>query len=190
MGDRTVFDLRKLYRTPALSRGQAGVLHAACLLILGRIWNEVKRTLPRRQKAVLIGEMWPYAALPTSAGFLEDVSRRARKRNVVLLIVSRRIEDFLSSPSGRAVMKNSATKVLLKQDEASIDSVAETFGLSGAEKKACLAFPRPSRKKPAEGIFMRKEARVPVKFAATDEEYELFTAGRRKRVGVKSGGQI
>lgn len=145
----------------------------ACLLILGKIWNEIER-VPLRPKAVLVGALWPYTVLPASAALLEDVLRRARTHNVMLLLVGCP-EDFLNSPYGRAAADNCAIRVLLKQDEASIGPIAEAFKLSDAEKRACLAFPQPSRKNPAEGIFVTEEARIPVRFEATCEEYELFT---------------
>lgn len=174
--DRMVFNLSDLHQAFLLSKERTGVLHAASLLIFSQIWNEIQRMPLHRPKVVVIDELWLYTPLPASSAFLEEVSRRGRKRNVTFIMNSQRIADVLESPGGRTAVENSATKVLFRQDETSIDLVADAFKLSDAERETSLSFP------PGEGILMAGDTRVPMKFLATDEEYRLFTTRAQEMV--------
>jgi len=167
--NRAVFNLRELHKALRLSREERGALHLASLLIFGAIWNRIEQ-LPRHQpKLIIVDELWLYVVLPVSAAFLEQVSRRGRKRNVIFVLNSQRPADVLDSPAGRAALENCATKILLKQDETAVDLVAKTFGLTDAEKEAVTDY------SPGEALLMSKGIRAQVKFLATPDEHATFT---------------
>ena len=66
-------------------------------------------------------------------------------------------------------LENCATKILLRQDEAAINTVGEAFALSEAEKDAVLSFGQ------GQGLLIAENVHVPVDFLATKKEYVLFT---------------
>lgn len=167
--DRMSFNLKDLHRALMLSRRHTGTLHTASLLLFGKLWNEIERMPPQRVKLVVVDEVWLYTALPAAAAFLEQVARRGRKRNVIFLLASQRPADVLDVPAGKATLENCATKVILGQDESAASLVAQTFGLTEAEREAILGF------SPGTGILMAKDIKVGCHFVATDEEYPIFT---------------
>lgn len=177
--NRMVFNLKQLHREFELSPERSITLQAASILVFSKIWSMLEDTsfLPlQTPKLVIVDEVWLYTSMPASAGFLEGVSRRGRKRNVVFLLNTQRVADVLEGVGGRALVENCATKVLLRQDEAAIGLVGETFGLSEAEKGAVLEF------QPGQGILIAENVHIPVGFLATKDEYALFTTKPTERV--------
>jgi len=118
--------------------------------------------------------------MPASARFLEGVSRRGRKRNVAFTLNTQRVADVLEGAGGKALVENCASKVLLRQDEAAISLVGQTFGLSDVEKEAVLEF------QPGQGILIAENVHIPVDFTATREEYILFTTKPTERLAAPS----
>ena len=66
--------------------------------------------------------------------FLENCSRRIRKRNGGLLIASQNFLEFANNEQGKAVLTNAMTNMLLRQDSSDIDMLQDTFKLSDGEK--------------------------------------------------------
>jgi DNA helicase HerA-like ATPase len=127
-------------------------------------------------KLVIIDELWLYTSLPASASFLEGVSRRGRKRNVLLLLNSQRLADVLESQSGKAVIENCATKILLRQDESAIRQAGQTLGLSNAEMESLLELNQ------GQGLITAGDIHLPIDFLATQEEYKIFTTKPTERI--------
>ena len=73
-----------------------------------------------------------------SATFLENASRRIRKRNAGLICASQRLSEFAESPQGRAVLTNSFVNIYLKQSNADIDELQRLFKLSNGERDFLL----------------------------------------------------
>jgi len=156
------------------------------LLIFGKIWQIVSkpdafgitRATPRM---VLVDEAWLFMAIPSAATFLEKAARLGRKRNCILLINTQRPADMIgdvragasltaTAAAGRTILENSATKILMKQDEANRRIVGEAFGLSEQEMDAVVDLPQ------GEGILITETTHARVQFVApTQEEYQLFT---------------
>lgn len=73
-----------------------------------------------------------------SATFLENASRRIRKRNAGLICASQRLSEFAESPQGRAVLTNSFVNIYLKQSSSDIDELQKLFKLSNGERNFLL----------------------------------------------------
>ncbi|MEM2046639.1 MAG: DUF87 domain-containing protein [Candidatus Jordarchaeales archaeon] len=180
---RMAFNLKSLHREFELSPEKSLTLQAASILLFSKIWSilEDQTFLPlQAPKLVIADEVWLYTSMPASARFLEGVSRRGRKRNVVFLLNTQRVADVLEGAGGKALVENCASKVLLRQDEAAISLVGETFGLSSVEKEAVLEF------QPGQGILIAENVHIPVDFTATREEYALFTTKPTERLPASS----
>lgn len=147
------------------------------ILVFGKIWQILNDDtfIPKEaEKIVVVDEAWLYMALPAAAKFLERTARLGRKRNILFLVMTQRPADVLGESRdkpgpGRTIIENSATKILLKQDEISADTVAETFGLSEAERDQIVDL------RPGQGLLIAENVHVPIQFIASKEEYALFT---------------
>lgn len=169
MRDRVVFSLRELHQAMKSSERRVGALQMASLLLFGKLWKKLEE-LPRdRLKVVIVDEVWLYTTLSASASFLEHVSRRGRRRNVVFVFASQRPDDVLASEAGRAAMQNCATKVFFQQDESTAELVRSTFGLTERESDESKDF------LPGRAILMARGIKVPLEFISTPEEYVRFT---------------
>ena len=107
-------------------------------ILLSWIWEKyVKKNSEDRRKAakkrVLVDEAWMLLPYPEAVTFLNTMSRRARKRNVSLAIISQRFQDFYEKPEVQTVLTSSEIKLLLAQDKSEIQYLKEVFKLSEGE---------------------------------------------------------
>lgn len=139
----------------------------AMFMILDYIWTKVRRDIKRR--LLIIDEAWHMMRHEDTATFLWGIVKRARKYYLGLTTITQDVEDFLSRDIGKAVVTNSAMRLLLKQSPAAIDHVAETFYLSQGEKQLLLAA------NVGEGILFAGAHHAPIRIVASDEEYKIIT---------------
>jgi hypothetical protein len=175
---RMVFNLSALHRQLAMTQRRSLTFQAANVLVFSKIWQMIDDTkfLPLHiPKVVLIDELWLYTSLPASASFLEGVSRRGRKRNVLLLLNSQRLADILENQAGKAVIENCATKVMLRQDESAIKQAGQTIGLSNNEMETLLELNQ------GQGLIVAGDIHLPIDFIATQQEYNIFTTKPTER---------
>ncbi|MCY0875147.1 MAG: DUF87 domain-containing protein [Firmicutes bacterium] len=92
------------------------------------------------KKRVVIDEAQKMLTTPDHAQFLEDVFRRIRKRSGSAVAASQDFGQFARNEHGRAIIQNSATKVLLKQDKNDKVAVMEIFGLEEREFDELMAY--------------------------------------------------
>jgi type IV secretory pathway VirB4 component len=85
------------------------------------------------KKRVVIDEAQKMLESVDHAQFLEDVFRRIRKRSGSAVAASQDFRKFADSEYGRAIVNNSATKVLLRQDKNDKAAVMDVFGLEERE---------------------------------------------------------
>jgi len=140
---------------------------AAMYIILNYIWTKIRMDMRRR--LMIIDEAWWMMQYEDSAKFLHGLAKRARKYYLGLTIISQDVEDFLSSRFGKAIVSNSSMQVLLKQSTASVDIVAETFGLTEGEKYLLL------ESDIGEGLFFAGLNHVAIKVIASYSEDQIIT---------------
>lgn len=103
----------------------------ATVNILSWIWAKFSNYKVKDiHKRVIVDEGWLFARYTQSAAFLEEIARRGRKYKISLVIASQQINEFLQSQSGKAVINQCATKIILKQNPSSAGEVADYFKLS------------------------------------------------------------
>lgn len=154
----TVFSVRDL---------EESLRPIAMFMILDFIWTQVKKTLKKR--LLIVDEAWHMMRYPDTAQFLYSVAKRSRKYWLGLTTITQDVEDFLSQDIGRAIVTNSALKLLLKQSPAAIDKVADVFKLSQGEQQLLLS------SDVGEGIFFAGAAHVALRVVASESEYQLIT---------------
>ncbi|MBI2267897.1 MAG: ATP-binding protein [Candidatus Blackburnbacteria bacterium] len=155
----TVFSVRDL---------EESLRPIAMFIILDFIWTRVKQDLKKR--ILIVDEAWHMMRYPDTAQFLYSVAKRSRKYWLGLTTITQDVEDFLSLDIGRAIVTNSALRLLMKQSPAAIDKVGEVFKLSEGEKQLLLSADV------GEGIFFAGANHVAIRVAASDQEYKLITS--------------
>jgi hypothetical protein len=102
------------------------------------------------------------------------MARRARKYYLGLVTITQDVADFLGSEHGRTVLANSAIKLLLKQDSATVDPVVSAFHLSPEERQFLLGAAK------GEGLFFARGSHVPIRIEASPLEHRLATTAPRE----------
>ena len=154
----TVFSVKEL---------QDALRPIAMFIILDFIWTKVRKDLKKR--ILVVDEAWHMMRYEDSAQFLWSIVKRARKYYLGITTITQDVEDFLSIDIGKAVVTNSALRVLLKQSPAAIEKVGYTFYLSEGEQNLLLGA------NIGEGIFFAGRHHVPISVVASPEEHKLIT---------------
>jgi len=136
-------------------------------LILEYIYTQMKKSKTR--KMLVIDEAWTVLSAGEQAEYVLKIVKTCRKFNLSLTMITQDVEDVLTSRAGRAVMTNTATKFLLKQDISVMDKITEQFHLNTAEQRF-LNIATMGR-----ALLIAENTRIPVYIQASPEEYKLIT---------------
>ncbi len=154
----TVFSVRDL---------QDALRPIAMFIILDYIWTKIRKDVRRR--LLVVDEAWHMMRYQDTAQFLWSIVKRARKYYLGLTTITQDVEDFLSQDIGKAIVTNSAMRVLFKQSPAAIDTVSNVFYLSQGERQLLLAAGV------GEGILFAGPHHAPIRVVASEEEYQFVT---------------
>lgn len=144
----------------------------AMQVIANFIWGRIRRE--RKPRLLVIDEAWSLLRYPAGGAFVSDMARRARKYYLGLITITQDAADFLRSEHGRAVLTNSAMKLLLKQDGTTLEPIADAFGLTPAERQYLLGAGK------GEGLLFGRGARVQLTVEASAMEHVLATTAPRE----------
>lgn len=106
----------------------------AMYVLLSWTWEKFGKKNPETLKRILVDEAWMMMA-PSMKGyeytstFLENMSRRIRKRNGALAVASQRVQDFANSQAGAAIISNAHTTFLLSHEKADQGALEKAFDL-------------------------------------------------------------
>ncbi len=165
---QTNIDINNPFTVFSVKDMQEALRPIAMFMILDFIWTRVQRNLKRR--LLIVDEAWHMMRYEDSAQFLWSVVKRARKYYLGLTTITQDVEDFLSQDIGKAIVTNSALRVLLKQSPTAIDRVGDVFYLSQGERQLLLSAGV------GEGIFFAGAHHAPIKVVASPEEHQLITS--------------
>ena len=149
------------------------LLRLGLYLITDFIWNAVRREVTPRPRLLLIDEAWVLAESAEGGQFLADLSRRARKYNLHLHLITQHVGDFLASAAGQTILNNCAMKMLLHHDGPALETITRTFGLSEEERRYL------SSARKGQGLFFCRQSHVPLLVEASSDEYWLATTDPR-----------
>lgn len=159
-----VFHLRDL---PTEQENGNELRRAALFLITNFVWEQVRSEKHPRKRLLLIDEAWTLVEYSQGGRFLASLSRRARKYNLHLRLVTQAAEDFLASENGRTILLNCAMKFLMKQSDTSIDVIQHAFKLSDQERAFLLQAGK------GEGLFFCRSSHIPIQIVSSALEYRL-----------------
>lgn len=149
----------------------------AIYTIINYIWNKVRSKLKKRILAV--DEAWWLLQNEDSAKFIYALIKRCRKYYLGVTTITQSVNDFLNSPYGRAILENSAMYLLMKQKEAAIDLVAETFKLTKGERYLLL------ESNVGEGIFFAGPKHAAIKVVASYTEDQIITTDPKQILEIE-----
>lgn len=149
----------------------------AIYTIINYIWNVVRSE--RKKRILTIDEAWWLMMHEDSAKFIFALVKRCRKYYLGVTTITQDVNDFLSSPYGRAIVTNSAMQLLMKQSPAAIDVVKKTFLLTEGEKYLLL------ESAVGEGIFFAGTKHAAIKVVASYTEDQLITSDPRQLLEIE-----
>jgi type IV secretory pathway VirB4 component len=122
--DMVVFDLKSLSHYPDL---QSVMILILTDFILGKI-----DSTPGRPKRILMDECWELLKSQAASSFMEYCARTLRKTGSGITFITQGLEEIERSVVGPAILNNTATKVILRQ-EGDLDAVRKTLKLNDQE---------------------------------------------------------
>ncbi len=181
-GDLINFDIRDI---PESERG------AMSFLILGHVYQKMKKSSKSKRKVLVVDEAWSVVSTTSEGDFIYRVVKTSRKFNLSLVLITQEAGDFLKrDPStgevrGKAVLNNTATKILLKQDRTLQNDIKKTFILTNDQWDYVL------RARQGYCLLIRRDV-LPIYVQASPEEYKMATSKPEERGDKKeeSGGGV
>lgn len=141
----------------------------ASLVLTSWITEKFMMSKDRMKKSVVIDEAWHFLKYEETANFLEYLARRARKKNVSLIIGTQNLDEFIGSQQGKAVISSCARTLLMKQSSGSVDEICNFFKLSEGTKEFLL------KAQTGEAILNLSGRVTAVNIEMTDFEKEFIT---------------
>ncbi|MFA6493129.1 MAG: DUF87 domain-containing protein [Patescibacteria group bacterium] len=163
----TNFDLSSGFIVFSVRDLEEALRPIAMYMILNYVWQRVR--FDAKKRIMIIDEAWWMMQHEDSGKFLYALAKRCRKYYLGLTIISQDVEDFIDSKYGRSVVNNSSMQILMKQSTASIEKVAQVFGLTEGEKFLLLEC------EVGEGLFFAGLNHVAIKVIASYIEDQLIT---------------
>jgi len=111
------------------------------------------------------GHLWLGAGGAEDA--LVDLAKRARKRGLIVTVISQNVGDFLGSQGGRLVLANAGRLTLFRQQPTDLPRLGEVLHLSDR----ALDFLRACR--PGEALLIDEQGTVPLRIDLSEEELDL-----------------
>lgn len=139
----------------------------AMYIVLNHIWSKVRTD--QRRRILVVDEAWQLMKYPDSANFMFSLAKRARKYNLGLTTVTQDVEDFISSPMGRAIVANSSIQILLRQSPSAVDVLGQVFKLTSEELKRLSNFSI------GQGLFFAGQNHVMIQIIASETETSLIS---------------
>jgi len=115
-GDFTVLELEEL-------KGRKHLQQVVLLQLIYQIQQEMYLGERDRPKIVIIDESWDLLSMGDAATFMEHGYRRFRKYGGAAVTITQSVNDLYRSPTGRAIVENSANMYLLGQKAEAIEGM-------------------------------------------------------------------
>jgi type IV secretory pathway VirB4 component len=146
---------------------------AAMYLVAHHVWGLVTRD-PRTPRRLVVDEAHVLTRHHSGDGFLENLARRGRKYFLGLTAISQDVRDFLDTKAGKAILTNSAMRLLLRQDESTLEALEQGLHLTPAERSYLVTCPR------GEGLLCVGSLRIKLRILASPQEHVLITTDPRE----------
>ncbi|WGS88655.1 type IV secretion system protein TraC [Methylomonas sp. UP202] len=112
----TVLELEEL-------KGRKHLQQVVLLQLIYQIQQEMYLGERDRRKIVIIDESWDLLSMGDAATFIEHGYRRFRKYGGAAVTITQSVNDLYRSPTGRAIVENSANMYLLGQKAEALEAI-------------------------------------------------------------------
>ena len=119
-------------------------------------------------KFIILDEGWALFKDDSTGESVEELARRARKYNVIIILATQNIADILKHQHALTLFNNSDTKIFLQHKSSEKSALTDVLHLSEYEANILI------RAKKGEGMIHASENVVRCQFIADDKELELF----------------
>lgn len=150
----------------------AGLKELGLQICLDNIWNKM---ISNKEKGkwtwIYIDEFYLMMRSPTSASYIAQIWKRARKWNGIPTAITQNVEDMLKSEEARTIINNSSFVVLLGQTAINRQQLSSMLDISQEEQKYI------STAKPGMGLLRIQNEIIPMddSFPKDTKLYQLMT---------------
>jgi len=147
-------------------------------IALDYVWDRARANRIER-KAIIIDEVWQLIGAnssPLAAGFVMDIYKLIRSAGGSAISATQDLGDFFALEDGkfgRAIINNSATRIVLGLGEEEAERIAETMKLSPTELRSIIAA------QTGEALIASAGSKVMVNILASQAEKDLITTNRK-----------
>lgn len=150
----------------------SGLKELGLQICLDHIWNQMILNASEGKRTwIYIDEFHNLMQTPTSAAYIAQIWKRARKWNGIPTAITQNIEDMLKSEDARAIINNSAFLILLGQAPINKEQLSTMLNISKEEQKYI------SSAKPGMGLIRIGEDIIPMddSFPKKTKLYQIMT---------------
>ncbi|MCI4350678.1 MAG: hypothetical protein L3K15_04110 [Thermoplasmata archaeon] len=136
-------------------------------------------------KLVVVDEAHLLTRHPATTEFLDRIVRHVRHFEAGLLLLSQNPDDFLTSSTGRSLLRNLSATVLLRLPEVSSET-RSFFQLTEVEAEWLPRARLPAEAGYAEGLLRFGPSHLPIAVVASTPEFDLLAGALRTRPPVRA----
>ena len=134
-----------------------GLKELGLQICLDNIWNKMIENQAKGKRTwIYIDEFYLLMQKPSSASYIAQIWKRARKWNGVPTAITQNIEDLLKNEDARTILNNCSFMILLGQSPMNQIEVSKMFNISKDEQKYISAA------KPGMGLIRIKDDIIPM----------------------------
>lgn len=155
---------------------------AAAFLTLTAIWRKIQDLPVATKKLLVVDEAWALVEVnprtgkpffPMAVEFVPEIVSTCRHYNTSFVLATQLVSDMMGRGGaygpGRRAIESCETKIILKQDSAASEILANDFKLSDRERRFVTSA------KPGEGVLITKDGHVEFYNSLSPMEARLFT---------------
>ena len=132
LDQKTRIDLNQRFINFDLSKLPLSVKPLMMFAVLDFMVREIKKDT--KAKVLLIDEGWTLLKNKESEGFLLDFIKSSRKYGASIGFITQELEDLLESSSGKSILNQTSTKILMHQGTSNIDLISGFLKLNKSEQ--------------------------------------------------------
>ncbi|MDP7974641.1 MAG: helicase HerA domain-containing protein [Thermoprotei archaeon] len=163
-----LLELRESLTLPSRAVLQFSSEPKVASLALRLAWSSLREKAG--PKVLIVDEGW----LLLHDDQLGMLARQGRKQGLLFVVASQRPLDFLGSEPGAALLENSATKILMRQDESALPYLSQALRLGKREQDFLIHVPPPKAEGYSQALLVDEWRRLPIRIRPTAEERELI----------------
>lgn len=134
-----------------------------------------------RKKRLIVDEAWDLLKYEELLEYIEEADRRGRKYETQVLLSTHFVDELLATKEGRAILKLSATKIIMQQNIDSVNDIGDYFGLSDDLKVELATF------EAGEGILIAGSEKIKIKVEVEDYEWQFVSTSQSDNDKLKVG---